>query len=373
MQVRRWCIVRRIIRLSIFGVNKALDKVGDIIVCPILMLKGLTTNRPESKRQELLRLNNELQSRRQELRWTRDRLIAAEKQHRDDYKKRKKRIQQEIFRLENDLRRFTEEPSNGAAPNAPLQAPSELPTGALPDFLIIGAKKGGTTFLYDLLSRHPYVEPAAKKELHYFDILVEDEGIDWYRRCFPSPRWKEGQRTISGEATPYLDDPRVPERVAKVLPQARLIALLRDPVERAYSDYQQVCRKGREHLSFEEAVDAEMNQPTPLRWYLSRGVYINHLLPWAKFFDDEQILVLKSEDLFERTQETLGRVLDFLNLPSWELRSEASEKKRNKGAYEAQMEPALRQRLEEYFEAHNQRLYEYLGIDFEWQQLHAKS
>jgi hypothetical protein len=72
----------------------------------------------------------------------------------------------------------------------------------MPDFLIIGAKKCGTTFLYDLMSRHPYVEPAAKKELHYFDILFKEEGIDWYRRCFPVPKWKDGRRVITGRPPP---------------------------------------------------------------------------------------------------------------------------------------------------------------------------
>ena len=233
----------------------------------------------------------------------------------------------------------------------------------MPDFLIIGAKKCGTTFLYDLLSRHPYVEPAAKKELHYFDILYKEEGIDWYRRCFPRPKWKDGRRIITGEATPYLGNPRTPERVAQVLPQARLITLLRDPIQRAYSDYQQVRRKGREPLAFEEAIEAEKRQTRSIRGYLSRDVYVDYLLWWSSFFAEDQMLVLKSEDFFERTQETLERALDFLDLPRWE--AEATEK-RNKGEYETQMAPATRQRLEEYFEPHNERLYKHLGVDFEW-------
>jgi hypothetical protein len=168
-----------------------------------------------------------------------------------------------------------------------------------------------------------------------------------------------------GEATPYLDDPYIPERMAKVLPQAQLIVLLREPVERAYSDYQQVRRKEREHLPFREAIEAEIAQSLTLRGYLRRSVYVEHLLRWRRFFDEEQMLVLKSEDLFERTQETLERVLDFLELPSWEPSEVLEKKQRNKGEYESEIERATRQRLEEYFEAHNERLYEYLGIDFE--------
>src|SRR5215217_3863600 len=126
------------------------------------------------------------------------------------------------------------------------QAADGSETGALPDFIIIGGKKCGTTFLYNLLTQHPHVEPAAKKELHYFDTLF-GEGIEWYRRCFPPPRWKDGRRTFTGEGTPYLHrSSAVPERMAEMLPQARLIALLRNPADRAYSDYQQKVRKGRE-------------------------------------------------------------------------------------------------------------------------------
>jgi hypothetical protein len=82
------------------------------------------------------------------------------------------------------------------------------------------------------------------------------------------------------------------------------------------------------------------------------------------------MLVLKSEDFFERTQGTLERVLNFLDLPNWE--PEASGK-RNKGEYKPEMDPITRQRLEEYFEPHNQRLYEHLGVDFVWQQLRTKN
>jgi hypothetical protein len=326
---------------------------------PLLLHEKLISKKLKNKRQELRRMKNELLH------------TTADKQKRIEYKKRKKSMQQEIFRLENDLRRAAEGQSNDDPHRwQSPQAASESATGAMPDFLIIGAKKCGTTFLYDLMSQHPYVEPAAKKELHYFDIFTDEESAEWYRRCFPPPRWKDGRRTITGEATPYLDKHRVPERVAKVLPQAQLIVLLRNPVDRAYSDYQQASRKGRETRTFEEAIEAEKAQLPTSSKYLSRSTYVDHLLRWSKYFGDEQMLVLKSEALFERTQDTMERVLDFLDLPNWE--PDASEK-RNRGKYEQEMHPATRQQLEEYFEPHNEKLYEHLGVEFEWQQLCTKS
>jgi Sulfotransferase domain len=267
------------------------------------------------------------------------------------------------------------------------RAPIAAEKGALPDFVIIGAKKCGTTFLYDLLIEHPHVESAAQKELHYFDRYF-DQGIDWYRRCFPAPKWIDGRTTITGEATPYLPTPSAAERMAKILPQARLIVLLRNPVDRAYSDYQQGVRLGRETRRFEEAIQAEKSEiigkdeitpregrigPTDARCqYLRRGIYVDQLLHWTKFFTKDQILVLKSEDFFEHTPETLKVVLKFLGLSppsSPKLRTDFRgwlRNKRHKGEYQQGMSSVTRRQLEEYFEPYNRGLYEYLDVDFGW-------
>ncbi len=285
---------------------------------------------------------------------------------------------QEIFRLENELRAAKERLEGAPVGETALRVAGETETGVLPDFVIIGAAKGGTHSLYHLLSQHPNVERAVSKELRYFSKHF-DKGVEWYRSRFPSPRWKDGRRSITGEATPmYLFDPPVPERMAEVVPRARLIALLRNPVDRAYSHYQHRVRDTRETRSFEEALEAEKGRlpgkqdgasepragaDRPPFEYLKRGVYVDQLVRWSTFFDDEQMLVLKSEDFFEGELETLKLVLDFLDLPDWE--PEASEV-RNKGHYERKMDPGTRQRLEDYFEPHNRRLYEYLGVDFGW-------
>jgi hypothetical protein len=291
-------------------------------------------------------------------------------------KKRKKTIQQEILQLEGE-RRAARAGSSRLTPDVGRPVPpARSGTGALPDFVIIGGKKCGTTFLYHLLGQHPLVQPAASKELHFFDTHF-DEGIEWYRRCFPPSKQIDTRQTITGEASPYMAHLHAPERMAQVVPEARLIALLRNPVERAYSDYQMVARKGRETRTFEEAMRAAVKARPPegdhagpgdSRYrYLYRSLYIDQLLRWSRFFDKEQILVLKSEDFFESPKETLQVVLEFLDLPEWEPESEKLVGgKRNKGRYEEEMDPATRRRLEEYFEPHNQRLYDFLGTDFGW-------
>src|SRR3712207_6690007 len=104
----------------------------------------------------------------------------------------------------------------------------------LPDFVIIGTQRGGTTSLYHYLSKHPEVLPALRKEIHFFDLNF-DRGLDWYLAHFA----RQDQPGLVGEASPlYMFHRDVPERVRRVLPNAKFIALLRNPVDRAYSQYQ---------------------------------------------------------------------------------------------------------------------------------------
>jgi Sulfotransferase domain len=139
------------------------------------------------------------------------------------------------------------------------KAKGDVELGSLPDFLILGTENGGTTTLHWTLCQHPHVEPATKKEVHFFDShRWFEKGIGWYRSRFPAPAWGDGRRVITGEASPYyLLHPFAPHRASITVPDAKLIALLRNPVDRAYSAYKHRVLTGRESLSFEEALDAE--------------------------------------------------------------------------------------------------------------------
>jgi hypothetical protein len=253
----------------------------------------------------------------------------------------------------------------------------------LPDFLIIGTQKGGTTTLYDgVLRPHPYFKAAAKKEIHYFDTpKFVRRGTEWYRSNFrPSPNPKDGRRVLTGEASPfYLFHPLAARRAAETVPRAKIIVLLRNPVDRALSDYWHRATRGREHLDFEDAIEAEEERLQGEREkiladgvyvgrnyrrysYLSRGIYVDQIAEWHKYFSEDQTLILKSEDFFDNPEPTVKSVLGFLGLPD---RGTGLSKIAGKGDYEP-MNPETRQRLEAYFEPHNQRLYEYLGRDFGW-------
>jgi hypothetical protein len=260
-------------------------------------------------------------------------------------------------RLRNELLKRTE--------NADLRQP--------PDFIIIGTQKGGTTSLYRSLSQHSDVGQSLMGEDHFFSWQY-DQGIDWrhYLARFPL----RGEVASVGVSSPsYLFHPLAPERVHRALPQVKLIALLRNPIDRAYSQHQMNFRKGIEPLPFEEAIAAE---PERLRhnkassdedWrtmsyiaYLKRGLYAEQLQRWLELFSREQLLILRSEDFFQRPEEGVQRTLDFLGLEAWH---PDHYQVHNPGDYD-DMQAETRARLMEYFAPHNQRLYELLGQDFRW-------
>ena len=251
----------------------------------------------------------------------------------------------------------------------------------LPDFIIIGGQKCGTTSLYQYLSEHPSVAPAVRKEVHYFDWAFR-QGTGWYRAHFATRPYRAayelrtGQRLVVGEASPlYLFHPDVPKRARALLPDAKLIALLRDPVQRAYSHYQQRVRRGKESLPFAEAVarEAERIGDCPIEQtytsttrressYLTRGLYAHQLENWMRVFPREQLLILSSEDFFGDTARVFARVLAFLGLPSG---TPPRFDPFNPGSYVG-MDPATRQWLVDYFAPHNHRLFELLGRDLGW-------
>lgn len=252
----------------------------------------------------------------------------------------------------------------------------------LPSFLIIGAKKCGTTSLFSYLCQHPNIGAPTWKEISYFNIHF-NRGNLWYKSFFPlSLPKRDTQHLITGEATAeYICHPLAPQRIAATLPEVKLIALLRNPVERAYSHYHHTKRIGKEDLSFEEAIAREdsrvaqiehesrqlglKSSPAYNYTYLSSGMYAEQLEHWLPVFDRQRLLILKSEDFFNRPEATFKQVLEYLELPDW---SPAKYRKYNYNRYSQTLDPSTRKDLIEYFRPHNQRLYELLQTDFGWHQ-----
>ena len=265
----------------------------------------------------------------------------------------------------------------------------------LPDFIVIGAAKSGTTSLYGSLIDHPFVRPCVTQDAHFLntkEIRFFDynfyRGQDWYRSHFPLEQTRHhfesehGRPFLTGEASPsYISNPRVPERMRKLLPEVKLIAVLRNPVDRAYSQFQMSRRQGLEEFaSFEEAAAAEEERLRPElarlaadprynswnfgTWsYLARSRYAEQVERWLNVFPREQLLFLKAEDLFAHPERTLEIAYDFLGLPA---HRSAESVRLNTAEYEV-MPQELRARFGEYFRPHNERLYELIGVDFGWE------
>ena len=191
-----------------------------------------------------------------------------------------------------------------------------------PGFLVLGAQRAGTTWLDRHLRAHPDVYlPERRKELHYFDACY-DRGPEWYASFFPSEAEAARYRAI-GEITPkYLYDPVVPERIRRDLPDCRMIAILRNPVDRAYSQYALAVRDDGEHGSFEDFV--ARNPDT-----IERGFYARQLVRYFGQFPRDRFLVLLFESVMCDADAALGRVADFLGIDARDFPASAHGKKVN--------------------------------------------
>jgi hypothetical protein len=251
------------------------------------------------------------------------------------------------------------------------------PFRPLPDFLVLGAQKAGTTALYEYLRRHPQITGPSWKEVSFFDRHWA-RGESWYRGNFPNLARTRGK--LVGEASPsYVFHPLAPQRVRELLPEARLLVLVRNPVDRALSQYNHEVALGREPLPFEEALDAEEERLSgeaermaadpryfSREWwshtYKARGRYAEQIERWLAVFPREQLLVLPSDDLGSESARAHAQVLEFLGAQPQRLDSYPRVYERD---YEP-MRPETREQLVAQFEEPNRRLYELLGRDLGW-------
>lgn len=263
---------------------------------------------------------------------------------------------------------------------------------ALPDFLIIGGQRCGTSSLYKYLGAHPQIVPSLRKETRYFSVEYE-RGTDWYKAHFPMTAAMAGLARLRGssrtfEATPdYLLDPRTPSRVATTLPDSKFIAILRDPVARAYSHWQHMRRLGIETLSFEDAVALESDRigselqeirdgnagqfKSFFRFsYIARGCYAEQLERWLSTFSGSQFLILDAEELYTRPDEALHSICHFLGIEEWAppgfrnySRSRATGSSANPND---EIPDPLRSELHRHFAAKNADLPRIVGKQFQW-------
>ncbi len=242
-----------------------------------------------------------------------------------------------------------------------------------PDFIIIGAPRCGTTSLYRYLASHPQILAAAEKEIRFFSQEF-DRGLEWYLAHFPPIAATEPYMT--GEATPtYLAHPQAAQRLQQCFPRTKLIVMLRNPIDRAFSHYQMLVRRGTEQRSFETAIaqerqaladatDATLEQGCYWRSgdYLTKSLYVHHLRRWLTQVDRERVLIVQSEVFYNDPAATLQQIFAFLGLPNHALRRYP---KYNAAPY-SPLQAATFRSLSEYFAPYNQQLETELQRSFAW-------
>ena len=238
----------------------------------------------------------------------------------------------------------------------------------LPDFLGLGTQKGGTSTLQALLMTHPGVFLPACKEVHYFS-LHSAQPRQWYADHYATAG--RGQRC--GDITPYyLFHPEAPQRIQDLLPRVRMVVLLRDPVERCLSQVFHARRLGFEPLETEAALDAESERlasgqafSLQKHSYQARSRYLEQLDRYERLFHRDQLLVLRSEDLFEQPDLIWWKLLKFLKLKDHPLPRPLPHQNRGKGEAKG-VQPQLRERLRRDFAATAAGVRRRYGFGWDW-------
>lgn len=252
---------------------------------------------------------------------------------------------------------------------------------ALPDFMIIGASRCGTTSLHMMLGEHPVtIPPAVGKELNFFDLQYDDCPIDWYVKCWPVCDTPGMLRYES--STDYLFDPVVPARVHFWMPDCKFIVMLRNPVERAWSEYYNYwIQHFKVGISEFKRLLSDVTYDTPekpLSPYtaeskyriVQKGIYVKSLKRWFELFPNrKQFLIIKAERFFTDCMGVLDDISDFLSIsfaPGTPTVGKYDILRDPRRPY-PDMPPKLRAAYAEYYKPHNEALYAFLGRNFGWQ------
>jgi len=254
----------------------------------------------------------------------------------------------------------------------------------LPDFLVIGAKRCGTTSLFYHLPEHPCISKSPYDNMGFFNDNFH-LGINWYKSFFPTIFTRNKIKSKFGDCmtfdvtTTYMEEESTANNVYQTKPNMKIIVILRNPVDRAYSHYHVNVKEKSEKRSFEDAIFEEMNRIKSERiiqnknknlrvftpnniHYLKKGFYALQLKSWFKIFPREQILVLSTEEFQEDQNIIYKKIFDFLNIPNMKIKS---TEKMEKGNY-IPMKHDTQNLLLDYFRQYNYELFELINSEFDW-------
>jgi len=252
----------------------------------------------------------------------------------------------------------------------------------IPDFLVIGAKRCGTTSLYQHLPEHPCISKSPHDNMGFFNDNFH-LGVNWYKSFFPTTFTRKKIKSKFGNflafdvTTKYMEEESTANNVYQTKPNMKIIIILRNPVDRAYSQYHLSVRQTAERRSFEDVVEENMNRLNKESHehyeikprfsakednYLKKGLYALQLRYWLKIFPRENILIVSTEEFESNQQIIYNKIFEFLNISKFEVKN---TKKMEKGNYPP-MKSETRNLLLDYFRSHNHELFELINIKFDW-------
>jgi len=254
-----------------------------------------------------------------------------------------------------------------------------------PDFLVIGVQRAATTSLYRYLIQHPQILVTHKlRETYYFDNPENySKGFGWYLSHFPSQLHKGKKLTF--ECSPsYIYYSQIPKLIKQDLGTIKMIAILRNPVDRAYSAWQMYhsysnlplkhLRERADDRSFAEAIEQEFNPESNTAKYpynyINRGKYVQQLENYYNYFDKDQILVLNFATFGDDLGSSLNQICDFLNIEhfSQEAIQQFQKEKYAAAKYvRSSDDDQVLERLKDYFSPYNEKLYTLLGHRYDWE------
>ena len=256
------------------------------------------------------------------------------------------------------------------------------PFRVLPECFVIGVVRSGTTSLYHYLGQHPCISSSAYDEIGYFDNNYH-LGVNWYKSLFPTKFTKnkiikKHGKFLTYDVTPfYIYNSLVARRILASFPRAKIISNLRNPIDRAYSNYILMYQDGDTTKTFEEMIQIAMDEIEKNKaklndevyiadiFYqniLARGFYADQLKIWFEKFQKKQILIIPSEDLALKPDQVLTKVFEFLDLPYFKIKDFTRQNKRE---YHP-MKDETRKLLVEFYKPHNKKLFDMLGSKFDW-------
>ena len=253
----------------------------------------------------------------------------------------------------------------------------------LPDFLVIGAKRCGTTSLFYHLPEHPCISKSPHDNMGFFNDNFH-LGINWYKSFFPTIftrnkiKSKFGNCLTFDVTTTYMEEESTANNVYQTKPNMKIIVILRNPVDRAYSQYHLNLREKAEKRSFEDAMEENMNELNKESYeryeikpkfsveennYLKKGLYAQQLRHWLNIFPMESMLILSTEEFESNQQVIYNKIFEFLNISQFEVKN---TEKMEKGSY-PQMKSETRSLLLDYFRSHNNELFKLINKKFDWE------